>query len=361
MTSDILSREQRLRKQAELQSLYTNLASLREREASYISASAPVPDLLLKQLNELRHQIESVENALAALEHQSVRPLAQDYYHQAFEAELKGNYSDAINLYRSANRHGHPDAGPALRSVRYQSKLAKGKLAAAGQPWPPASGSSSQNHILIVVAVILVLALITGFFLFGGVPSSPDQGIALASTATVSATLLPPTNTPNLLPTPTHTATPVPTVAPTSTPISNQVAPTDTPTPANTNTPTPTPTLALRPAPKIIGPKDGLVWGDGTIVFEFEDAKLAYDELYCLNTLRGYDRTNTENWSYEPVGRKNPAIPIEANAFHVAKSQDIQCIVWSAYLASDTCDNVISESTEERVIGLPHPCKFDKD
>jgi hypothetical protein len=85
---------------------------------------------------------------------------------------------------------------------------------------------------------------------------------------------------------------------------------------------------------------------------------LAYDELYCLNTLRGYDQTLTENWSFPPTGSKKRSIVIEANVFRVAKAQEIECIVWSAAIGKETCENIISQSTEERVIGLPRPCDF---
>jgi hypothetical protein len=105
-------------------------------------------------------------------------------------------------------------------------------------------------------------------------------------------------------------------------------------------------------------PKDGLVWSAGAIVFEFADMDLAYDELYCLNTMRGYDNTLTENWSFPPTGNKKPAIPIEANVFRVARTRGMQCVVWSAAIGKHSCDNIISQSTEERVIGLPRPCDF---
>jgi hypothetical protein len=112
----------------------------------------------------------------------------------------------------------------------------------------------------------------------------------------------------------------------------------------------------LIPAPKLIGPRDGLVWNDGAIVFEFEPLDLADDELYCLNTLRGYDATNTENWSYPPTGNDQPFIPVQAHVFRVARSQDIRCIIWSAAIGKNTCENIISANTAKRVIGLPRPC-----
>jgi hypothetical protein len=114
--------------------------------------------------------------------------------------------------------------------------------------------------------------------------------------------------------------------------------------------------ILLRSAPVIIGPDNGLVWKDGTIVFEFENLNLAEGELYCLDTLRGYNQTLTENWSYPGVGSKIPRIPIEANVFRVAAAQNIHCIIWSAYIGQDTCENIISERSEEYVIGLPRPC-----
>jgi hypothetical protein len=101
------------------------------------------------------------------------------------------------------------------------------------------------------------------------------------------------------------------------------------------------------------------VWGDGSIVFEFVDVKLADDELYCLNRMKGYDITNTENWSHEPRGNNLPSIAIEPNVFRVAKAQGMRCILWSAALGKATCENIISENTEERVIALPGPCNFD--
>jgi hypothetical protein len=108
----------------------------------------------------------------------------------------------------------------------------------------------------------------------------------------------------------------------------------------------------------VLEPKNGLVWLDGTIVFEFAQMDLAYGELYCLNTLRGFDKTLTENWSFPATGSKKPSIPIEANVFRVAKVQGMQCIIWSAAIGKESCDNIISQSSEERVIGLPRPCDF---
>lgn len=120
-----------------------------------------------------------------------------------------------------------------------------------------------------------------------------------------------------------------------------------------------TPTLPLRTAPKIIDPPNGLVWKDGAVVFEFEDLNLAHDELYCLATLRGYDEGLTERWGFPPTGGIKPAIPVKAKVFHIAKTQGIRCIVWSAYIGRGTCESIISHRTEERIIGLPQPCPYE--
>ena len=71
MTDDITSREQRIRKEAELQSLYAALASFRGREASYIQDSAAIPDVLVNQINETRRDIERVETEIFALTEQT--------------------------------------------------------------------------------------------------------------------------------------------------------------------------------------------------------------------------------------------------------------------------------------------------
>ena len=81
MTDNISSREQRLRKEAELQSLYIVLANYREREASYIEASASIPELLINQINETRHNIVNVEDELAGLSQEAAESKANQYYH----------------------------------------------------------------------------------------------------------------------------------------------------------------------------------------------------------------------------------------------------------------------------------------
>ncbi len=353
MVTDLYSREQRLRKQAELQSLYSNLANLREgAEASYIKAGAAIPERLINQINELRHEIESVESELLALNDESIQSSTHQFYRDAFAAELANDSDQALKLYKKASRHAHPDAGAAARSLRYRLKISKSK-STAGKIWTATSGNQFGNRLLIALATFLILLLIAIIAINGFRSSQPQQAVAVEPTATVTST---PPVVVLIIP---DTATPTPTGIPTSTPVP---IPTNTPrpTPTETVSPTlsPTPTPILRGAPKIIDPKDGLVWVDGAIVFEFEKLDLAYDELYCLNTLRGYDKTNTENWSFPPTGSKEPRIPIEAHVFRIAKIEGMRCIVWSAAIGKGNCQNPISESTEERIIGLPRPCEF---
>jgi len=355
--ADILSREQRLRKQAELQSLYSTLASLREREASYIETAATLPALVLNQIRETRQQIELIEDELSALDDASPGPPAQKFYRQGFTAELDGDFSEAIKQYKSAARHAHPDANAAIRSLRYFIKTQKNRPP-RDQMWlPPSKETASNNTVFIGLSVVLLLVLALIFIFRGQTTAQPEDSVGVAPPSTAT-------------PSPTHTSTPLPLATPTLTPTPTQaqssptlapVLPTPTATASPTPSSTPTVTPTLRAAPRIIGPKDGLVWGDGAIVFEFENQDLAYDELYCLNTLRGYDINNTENWSFPTIGSKIPAIPIEANAFHVAKSQGIRCVVWAAYIGKNSCDVAISQQTAERVIGLPRPCDFDKN
>ncbi len=352
MTTDVHFREQRLRKQAELQSLYRDLTNLRKgAEASYIEASVAIPGQLVDQINELRREIATVEDELLTLNDKSIETPGHQFYRQAFEAELAADFKKALKLYKKASRYAYPDASAAARSVRYLAKTSKSK-SAVGTVWTPAQANQTRNRLLIGLTILLILVLIAAFAL-NDFSSSPSQ----ETVAVGSTTIATPTPPVVILIVP-DTATPLPTNTPTDTPV-----PTSTNTPRPTPTaepisPSPTPVPTLRPAPKVLEPKDGLVWKDGAIVFEFEKQDLDYDELYCLNTLRGFDKTNTENWSYPPLGSKKPHIPIEAHVFRIAKIQDIRCIVWSAAIGKGNCQNIISKSTEERVIGLPRPCEF---
>ena len=94
------SREQRLRKQAELQSLYTNLTSLREREASYIEASMTVPERLVGQIEEIRQEVINVERELLTLGDETLEMPARQFYREAFEAESAEDLPKAIKLYK---------------------------------------------------------------------------------------------------------------------------------------------------------------------------------------------------------------------------------------------------------------------
>ncbi len=355
MAANVHLREQRLRKQAELNSLYTNLANLREREASYMEASAALPDLLLHQINEVRREIGAIENELIALNDSTIQTPARQFYSEALQTELEGDFDKALKLYKSAERQEHPDASAAMRSLRYQTKLAKSK--AANKVWiPPTPVTASRRRLWFGLAVILILLIIAAFILGSGMVWQPPQIISVGPTVTATLPaiilIIPPTAsltpTPTTTPTAAPTATETPLPRPTNAPAPNvaPVEPTDTPTPAPT----------LRPAPKIVGPKNDLVWIAGAVVFEFEKLDMAHDELYCLNTLHGFDKNNTENWSFPPTGSKRPSIVIDENVVSVAKDMDMRCIVWSAGIGKGSCDNIISYSTEERVIGLPRPC-----
>lgn len=351
MAADIHSREQRLRKRAELQSLNLDLANLRKQEASYIEVSAAIPELLVHQVKEQRLKIQQVEDELLALSDAATLSQGRQFYREAFEAEQANDLDKALKLYRSAARASHLDAEAAGRSVRYRIRGSKGKTVTAGAGWE--SVSQTQKRWLIGLIVILVLVLLLALAINGVSTWSTRDAVAVQITLT--ATFTPPAVNLIIPETPTPTPTEIPTSLPTVPPT---LTPTPIPTQAILPTPIPTPLPTLRPAPRVLEPKDGLVWLDGTIVFEFAQMDLAYDELYCLNTLRGFDKTLTENWSFPATGSKKPAIPIEANVFRVAKIQGMQCIVWTAAIGKENCDNLISQSSEERVIGLPRPCEF---
>ena len=355
MANDITSREQRIRKEAELQSLYATLTSFRGREASYIQDSAAIPEVLTTQINETRRDIERVEDELIALTGKASEERSRSIYRQAFETELAGDFAKAIKGYKSAGRYGHFDATAAVRSVRYRRKRARTEPAGDARIIIP--GNQSRNRVLIGSALLLLLVLLVAFIFNGRSAVEPEQTVgqesgATATPSSVVQVLVPATATSPSADIPTSTPIPIPT---------NTSVPTPTePSPTETSTPVPTSSdFTLIPAPKIIDPKNGSVWGDGSIVFEFEKLDLAYDELYCLNTMRGYNLNNAEIWSHEPRGNKRSYIAVEPNVFRVARAQGVSCIVWSAYVAKGSCEFPISESTEERVIGLPRPCEFD--
>ena len=314
-------------------------------EASYIKNSIEVPALLLTQVNKIRQEIMVVISALVALKDKTVQSPGFHFYRQAVEEELAGNLAKAAKLYHRAAQHNHPDGRAAVQSVRYRLKISNNGGWAAGLSWPPGA------LLLISLGAVLIFAVAANSILLGRTPKQEPAAINIevAIRSTPTLIILAALNTP----TPTSTATPVATLSPT--PATPTTTPVSSPTPLTPTSP-PTPTPALGTAPKIIGPPDGLVWKDGAIVFEFEKLNLAHDELYCLETLRGYDQTLTEMWSFPPVGDTKPAIPIKADVFHIAKAQGIQCVVWSAYLGRGSCETIISHRTETRIIGLPRPC-----
>ena len=353
MAADIHSREQRLRKQAELQTINLNLANLRKQEASYIESSAAIPEILVNQIKEQRLKIQQVEDELSALEGEATPPRARQFYREAFEAEQVYDLEKALKLYKSAVRSSYPDAEAALRSVRYQQRISKSRPVSTSPNW--ASVAQARQRWLIGLGVILILILLVGFMIYGFSSFSSPEAAAVEPTAIATATTTPAEVILIIPETPTPLPTDTPAPAPTDTPpVISPAAPTVEILP----TPSPAPSPTLRPAPRLLEPKDGLVWIDGAIVFEFAQMDLAYGELYCLNTLRGYDKTLTENWSFPATGSKKPTLVIDANVFRVARTQGMQCIVWSAAIGQDSCDNIISQSTEERVIGLPRPCEF---
>ncbi|MCB0171686.1 MAG: hypothetical protein KDI62_10265 [Anaerolineae bacterium] len=359
-TGDSLSREQRIRKQAELQALYNALSNLRDRELSYIEASAAIPELSINQTNQIRHRIVAIEGELLAAsgEEDTSDTFAHRFYREGFEAELAGDGDKAIKLYKKADRYDHQDAEMAIRSLRYRIKRER-NIPRDLQAWLPPPAHNLRNRLIVGVAAVLICTPLAIFIFYRG--SSPQTSpIAGELTATLTLTPTPVAvqlivpDTPTPLPTFTSTPLPLPSVPPLPTPTALSTT-VDTATP----TPPPTPTVVFMPAPKIIGPRDGLVWLDGAVVFEFEPVDLQPDDLYCLNTLRGLDNTYTENWSYPPTGNEKPIIAIQANVLRVAQVQGMQCIIWSAAIGRGNCDNIISDSTSERVIGLPRVCDLN--
>jgi len=359
MTTDLYSREQKLRKQAELQSLQVNLVTLRKQEVSYIAAAAAVPEFLANQIQEARREVRKVERELLTLRAETATIPGREIYWEGFEAELARDFERALKLYRQAAHDNYPDAEIAAQSVRHVIKGVKGKPA---EIWiPRLARQPRQSFLWVGLIIIILLAIIILGYSNIGFNRAPTAVAVEMPTITLTFTpvtviqIIPDTATPL----PTAIPTETPTETPTATPIevssvaeaSTEVAPTNTPTIAPT----------LRPAPRIIGPKDGLTWGDGAIVFEFEPyPALVNDELYCLRSLKGFDRTNTENWSYPRIGKHQPAIAIEPNVFRVARDQEIQCILWQAGIGKNSCDNLVSETTETRIIVISGRCQREK-
>ena len=367
MTAGTNTREQRLRKQAELQSLSRDLATLRKQEGEYISTQAVVPAQLMQQIGKIRQQTKRVEDELLLLEEESIDIPAYQFYRKAFAAELDKAYDEALKLYKNAARHSHGDAQAASRSLRYRLKTAKPKTTA----WSSISSERPRTRFPwgVIVALLIFVALFS-FALSYGVPQFTNEavvgGTLSLSTRTATATdiPLPPViivpSTATLTPTGTRFASVSTDATPVTEATNTLAAEIQPPTAIPLVTATPTPLVVLESAPLVIGPKNGLVWGDGSIVFEFEDMGIREDELYCLDTLRGYDKTLTENWSHPPIGKKQRSIPIEANVFRIAKTQGIQCIAWSAYIGRGTCENVVSQHTDTYIIGLPRACVLEE-
>jgi hypothetical protein len=358
---DKLSREQRIRKQAELQSLYSTLSNLRGRELSYMEASARIPRLVHTQIDGVRQKMVSLEEELAdAAEGDPAEAKGRSFYAKAFEAERAGELEKALGIYKKASRYGHSDAAQAIRSVRYQIKRGKTKTT---EIWLPSERQPQGNRLLWLFVLALLAIVLVIFWLNWPATLRPQATLVVVdvtpdrNTPTVVVQLIIP-DTPTPLPTATATLTSVPTPLPTPTPTEVQTQPAAIVLPEATATQVPTPVPTLKPAPKLIGPRDGLVWQDGAVVFEFESRNLDIDELYCLTSMRGYDYNNAENWSYQPVGNEKPFIVLEANVFRIAKIQGMQCVIWSAGIGKGSCENIVSQTTVPRVIGLPRPCDF---
>jgi hypothetical protein len=356
-----LSREQRIRKQAELQSLYSTLSNLRGRELSYMEASARIPRLVHTQIDGVRQKMVSLEEELAGTtDEDPAEAKGRRFYAEAFEAERAGELEKALGIYKKASRYSHSDAAQAIRSVRYQIKRGKTKTA---EIWLPTGPKQHGNRLLWLFVLALLAIILVIFWLNWPATLRPQTTLVVVDitpnrdTPTVVVQLIIP-DTPTPFPTATATLTSVPTPLPTPTPTDVQTQPAAIVPPEATDTPVPTPVPTLKPAPKLIGPRDGLVWLDGAVVFEFEAQNLDFDELYCLTSMRGYDYNNAENWSYPPVGNKSPSIVLEANIFRIAKIQGMQCVLWSAGIGKGSCENIVSQTTVPRVIGLPRPCDF---
>ncbi len=376
MSNDTHTRQQLLRKQAELRSLYANLGRLRNRETSFIDSAAVIPALFQNQILKVRLDIKAVEDDLLDLDESRVTTPARELYWEAFTAEELEDWDKALKLYRQAARQGHPDANDAIRNIRYRIKVARTPAPVTVMGLNNAIGSTRVRLIVgIIAAILLVFIMITLLNLRNRWPRLTMAAITPTATATPLIILVV-TPTPTAVLTsvnhpPSPTMTPSPTVLtpvsypPSPEPTATKIRPTNTPTLKSiiisTDTPIPSSTPIRQAAPQIIDPQNGHVWhsGAGAIIFEFEPLDLAPDEVYCLDTLRGFDHTLTESWSFEAISSEDPSIVIEGSVFEIAQSQGIQCILWSAAIGQESCETLKSEKTEVRVIGLPNPCKFE--
>ncbi|NEP84767.1 MAG: hypothetical protein F6K39_45690, partial [Okeania sp. SIO3B3] len=210
--ANLHSREQRLRKQAEITSLYINLDNLRRQESSYIRASAAIPELLSNQIRDTRRRLQTVEQELAQLENKPMVTPGADLYQQGFEAELANDINKAVKFYRQATRNDHPDADDALRSLRYRARP-KSKAV-----WFPVDNRTNQRVWMgatLLIVVLLIVGGITANRLAArrdavtaatATPTPPNVVLIIPNTSTPTPTRLPlPTDTPTLTPTATAT------------------------------------------------------------------------------------------------------------------------------------------------------------
>jgi hypothetical protein len=219
MAAGVYAREQRLRKQAELQSLKTNLVNLREQEESYVNAQAVIPVRLTEQITKIRQEIEAVEDELVTLGDETIESPAQRFYREAFAAELAQEFDKALKLYKNAARQGHVEANTAIRSLRYLLRTSKNKDASLTMAWASIARTRPKTRFpLAVIIFLIIFILILTLFLSNYLsPPTTEEVIAIASTVTATLSAGPATF---VLPaTPTTIPTPIPaTSTPTSTP-----------------------------------------------------------------------------------------------------------------------------------------------
>ena len=196
MSVGVNAREQRLRKQAELQSLQRQLVNLRsaQQEESYISSQAVIPPQLTQQIDKARQQIEAVEDELITLGDKTVDSRGRQFYREAFKAELGEDNDKALKLYKQASRNSYADASAALRSLRYRLKVSKPKTAA----WASIAADRPKTRFpWAVIVTLLIFVLIFTLVLNNYLPQFDNSAVVsevtVFLTTTATHTPLPPT------------------------------------------------------------------------------------------------------------------------------------------------------------------------
>ena len=170
-------------------------------------------------------------------------------------------------------------------------------------------GNGNNPILLIAVgAIVIILLIIVGYFLFGTGSEEPSSQIVTEpdNSATAnpdeSATVIPRSVEPTLKPTriPTAIPTPVPTPVPTEVPT---IIPTATATPTLPPTPVPTIDIAKSPLPDVVNDNPPHVFV-GTVTI---DGQLAPDGTEVSAWMLQYS---------EPVGSSIvPAVPDQAGSY----------------------------------------------